>query len=89
MQEHASFMRRCFQLAEYGRGRVEPNPVVGSVVVCNGEIVSEGWHQAFGGPHAEVHAISGIPVEINKDSCTLYVNLEPCSHHGKTPLVQT
>lgn len=77
-------MQRCLELAAKGRGRVAPNPMVGCVIVRNGEIVSEGYHETFGGPHAEPNAISRVSDDILKES-TLYVNLEPCAHHGKTP----
>jgi diaminohydroxyphosphoribosylaminopyrimidine deaminase/5-amino-6-(5-phosphoribosylamino)uracil reductase len=68
-----------------GLGATASNPLVGSVIVSGGRIIGEGYHQQFGGPHAEVHAIRSVE---NKDllrSSVLYVNLEPCSHHGKTP----
>ncbi len=77
------FMSRALELAERGRGRVEPNPLVGAVVVRDGRIVGEGFHERFGGPHAEVNAIAAAG-----DACrgaTLYVTLEPCTHYGKTP----
>ena len=76
------YMRRCLQLAANGLGRVRPNPLVGCVVVKDGHIISEGYHQEYGHNHAERNAL------LRKgDYCgaTLYVNLEPCSHHGKTP----
>ena len=78
-----NFMRIALDLAEKGRGRVEPNPLVGAVIVNNGEIVGQGYHEYFGGPHAEVNAIAAA-----EDMCkgaTLYVTLEPCTHFGKTP----
>ena len=81
-------MQRCMELAENGLGHVAPNPLVGSVIVHEGKIVGEGFHQAFGGPHAEVHAIRDAFHYITEDQlreATLYVNLEPCAHHGKTP----
>lgn len=79
------YMRRALQLAEYGRGSVSPNPLVGSVIVHNDLIIGEGWHREFGGPHAEVNAVSSVSdLGLLKES-TIYVNLEPCSHHGKTP----
>ena len=80
-------MQRCFQLARMGQGHVSPNPMVGCVVTnCAGEIVSEGYHQQYGGNHAERNALTAHGNE-GKDfsGCTLYVNLEPCSHYGKTP----
>jgi len=79
------YMMRCVELAEKGLGNVSPNPMVGCVIVHYGRIVGEGYHKEFGGPHAEVNAINSvINKELLKDS-TLYVNLEPCAHHGKTP----
>lgn len=80
-----AFMRRCLELAVLGSGAVSPNPMVGSVVVHDGRIVGEGWHERFGGPHAEVNAISSVPDPELLRKSTLYVNLEPCSHFGKTP----
>jgi diaminohydroxyphosphoribosylaminopyrimidine deaminase/5-amino-6-(5-phosphoribosylamino)uracil reductase len=85
MSDHHDFMRRCLVLAARGQTLVSPNPMVGAVVVYQGEIVAEGWHKAFGAPHAEPHALSVLPTEIPRKDCTLYVNLEPCAHFGKTP----
>lgn len=76
-------MQRALELAKRGEGHVEPNPMVGAVVVANGEIVGEGWHQQFGGPHAEVHALAAAGDRAR--GATLYVTLEPCCHTGKTP----
>jgi len=78
------FMRRCLQLAANGLGRVRPNPLVGCVVVKDGAVVSEGFHQKYGENHAERNALLRIDDETARGS-TLYVNLEPCSHYGKTP----
>lgn len=84
---HESYMQRCLQLARLGAGSVAPNPMVGCVVVYDNQIIGEGYHQHFGGPHAEVNAICSV--KENNRSClkraTLYVNLEPCAHYGKTP----
>ncbi|NTU58818.1 MAG: bifunctional diaminohydroxyphosphoribosylaminopyrimidine deaminase/5-amino-6-(5-phosphoribosylamino)uracil reductase RibD [Chlorobiaceae bacterium] len=78
-------MKRCLELGLKGEGRVAPNPMVGSVVVHRGRIIGEGWHERYGGPHAEVNAIGSVlETELLPES-TLYVNLEPCSHFGKTP----
>jgi diaminohydroxyphosphoribosylaminopyrimidine deaminase/5-amino-6-(5-phosphoribosylamino)uracil reductase len=77
------WMRRARELAERGRGRVEPNPLVGAVVVRDGRLAGEGWHERFGGPHAEVHALAAAGDAAR--GATLYVTLEPCCHHGKTP----
>lgn len=77
-------MRHAIQLAQRGLGAVEPNPLVGAVIVDDQlQLISEGWHQQFGGPHAEVHAIAAAGERAR--GATLYCTLEPCSHHGKTP----
>jgi diaminohydroxyphosphoribosylaminopyrimidine deaminase/5-amino-6-(5-phosphoribosylamino)uracil reductase len=76
-------MRRALVLAEKGRGLVHPNPMVGAVLVRGGRIVGEGFHQGFGSPHAEIEAIRAAGPRAT--GSTLYVNLEPCSHWGKTP----
>lgn len=78
------FMRRALGLAEKGRGLVEPNPMVGCVIVQDGQIVGEGFHERFGGPHAEVNAIASTG-GASLEGSTVYVTLEPCCHHGKTP----
>jgi diaminohydroxyphosphoribosylaminopyrimidine deaminase/5-amino-6-(5-phosphoribosylamino)uracil reductase len=76
------FMRRALELAERGAGQVWPNPKVGCVIVRDGGIVGEGWHQQFGGPHAEVHALAAAGDRAR--GATAYVTLEPCNHQGKT-----
>lgn len=76
------FMRRALQLAARGRGWVEPNPMVGCVLVRRGQVLSEGWHRRFGGPHAEVEALRRCAAAAG---ATAYVTLEPCCHTGKTP----
>ena len=76
-------MSRALELAERGRGCVEPNPLVGAVVVRDGQLVGEGWHQHYGEAHAEVNALAAAG-EAARDA-TLYVTLEPCCHRGKTP----
>ncbi len=76
------FMRRALELAARGAGRVWPNPKVGCVIVQRGTIVGEGWHEQFGGPHAEVHALAAAGEAAR--GATAYVSLEPCNHHGKT-----
>ena len=78
-------MRRCLQLANNGLGTTYPNPLVGSVVVHKDTIIGEGWHQRAGTLHAEVHAIAAVKDPQLLGDSTLYVNLEPCSHFGKTP----
>ncbi|MBL7979513.1 MAG: bifunctional diaminohydroxyphosphoribosylaminopyrimidine deaminase/5-amino-6-(5-phosphoribosylamino)uracil reductase RibD [Bacteroidetes Order II. Incertae sedis bacterium] len=89
MEVHAHWMQRCLALAKKGAGAVSPNPLVGCVLVSpENEVLAEGWHKRFGGPHAEVEAIySASQIHTNQllRSCTLYVNMEPCSHYGKTP----
>jgi diaminohydroxyphosphoribosylaminopyrimidine deaminase/5-amino-6-(5-phosphoribosylamino)uracil reductase len=79
------YMKRCLQLAEYGRGRVAPNPMVGAVVVYREKIVGEGFHRQYGEAHAEVNAIEAVDNPEYLKTATLYVNLEPCSQYGKTP----
>ena len=82
-QHDEIWMRRALELAERGRGFVEPNPLVGAVVVRDGVAVGEGWHQRYGGPHAEIFALEAAGEAAR--GATLYVTLEPCCHHGKTP----
>lgn len=77
------FMSRAFELAKLGEGKVNPNPLVGAVVVKNNKIIGEGYHKVFGGPHAEVIALEQAGE--NAKGADLYVTLEPCSHYGKTP----
>lgn len=81
------YMRRCLQLAANGLGRVRPNPLVGCVIVKDGRIVSEGYHQEYGHNHAERNALLRLETchGTSLQGTTLYVNLEPCSHYGKTP----
>jgi len=78
-------MQRCFQLAQNGLGKVAPNPMVGCVIVKDGRIIGEGFHIEHGGPHAEVNAIESVKDTSALKGATLYVNLEPCVHYGKTP----
>jgi diaminohydroxyphosphoribosylaminopyrimidine deaminase/5-amino-6-(5-phosphoribosylamino)uracil reductase len=87
MNPHETYMRRCFQIAENGLGQVSPNPLVGCVIVHDGKIISEGFHQKYGENHAERNAILRVETHgrASLQNSTLYVNLEPCSHHGKTP----
>jgi diaminohydroxyphosphoribosylaminopyrimidine deaminase/5-amino-6-(5-phosphoribosylamino)uracil reductase len=83
LPDDTHYLRRALQLAEEGRGYVEPNPMVGCVIVRGEEIVGEGFHEAFGGPHAEVQALQDAGTKAR--GSTLYVTLEPCCHQGKTP----
>ena len=85
IDNRALYMRRCLQLASYGKGFVAPNPMVGAVIVHNNRIIGESFHGKYGGPHAEVQAIASVKDEKLFKNSTLFVNLEPCSHYGKTP----
>ena len=77
------YMRMAIELAKRGAGAVNPNPMVGAVVVKNGKVIGEGYHKFFGGPHAEVYALEDAGKEA--EGAEIYVTLEPCSHYGKTP----
>ncbi|MBE0673460.1 MAG: bifunctional diaminohydroxyphosphoribosylaminopyrimidine deaminase/5-amino-6-(5-phosphoribosylamino)uracil reductase RibD [Bacteroidales bacterium] len=79
------YMQRCLELAEHGRGLTYPNPMVGSVIVSDGRIIGEGYHRKAGEDHAEVIAIESVADRSMLKEATLYVNLEPCSHYGRTP----
>lgn len=79
------FMRRALELAEWGRGCVSPNPLVGCVIVHEDRIIGEGWHREYGGPHAEVNAVNSVENQALLSESTVYVTLEPCAHWGKTP----
>lgn len=77
------FMRLALALARRGQGFVSPNPMVGCVIVKNNHVIAQGWHKKWGGDHAEINALKKI--KFQAQGATLYVNLEPCHHHGKTP----
>ncbi len=83
------YMQRCLQLASNGLGTTYPNPLVGSVIVKNDKVIGEGWHLKSGKPHAEVNAIANAKdygyTKADFENSTIYVNLEPCSHTGRTP----
>lgn len=83
--EEEKYIRRCIELAKNGLGNVSPNPMVGAVIVCDGKIIGEGYHIHCGEAHAEVNAIRSVKDESLLKHSTIYVSLEPCSHHGKTP----
>ena len=83
MNEHEYYMKKALQLALQGEGRTSPNPMVGCVIVNNGEIVGQSWHQKCGEPHAEVNAL--LEAGTRAQGADLYVTLEPCCHYGKTP----
>jgi diaminohydroxyphosphoribosylaminopyrimidine deaminase/5-amino-6-(5-phosphoribosylamino)uracil reductase len=79
------YMQRALELAALGTGSVSPNPLVGCVIVSQDTIIGEGWHQQYGGPHAEVNAVNAVTDFEKLKDATVYVTLEPCSHFGKTP----
>lgn len=82
---HEKYIQRCLQLAKKGIGTTRPNPSVGAVIVHNDKIIGEGFTSLYGGPHAEVNAINSVENQKLLKEATIYVTLEPCSHHGKTP----
>lgn len=82
---HEKFMHRCIDLARLGAGNTAPNPMVGSVIVYNDKIIGEGYHKKWGESHAEVNAINSVKDKDLLKYASIYVNLEPCAHHGKTP----
>ena len=90
MPSHEIYMQRCLDLAALGMGNVNPNPMVGAVIVHNDTVIGEGYHQQYGKAHAEVNAVNQVLAnftnadELLKES-TIYVSLEPCAHYGKTP----
>ena len=84
-QEDILNMERAFQLALNGRGSVSPNPMVGCIITKENSVIGEGWHQYYGGPHAEVNAIDSVQDKQLLRGATVYISLEPCSHFGKTP----
>ena len=85
MTSDEKYMLRCVELALLGKGNVAPNPMVGCVIVHEGNIIGEGWHQQFGQPHAEVNALNAVIDKKLLPQATVFVNLEPCCHSGKTP----
>lgn len=82
---HETYIQRCLQLAKNGIGTTRPNPSVGAVIVHENKIIGEGFTSPHGGPHAEVNAINSVQNQELLKEATIYVTLEPCSHHGKTP----
>ncbi len=84
-EQDERYMRRCLELARRGLGTTWPNPLVGAVIVHEGHIIGEGFHYRSGEPHAEVLAVRSVKDKELLKTSTLYVNLEPCSHHGRTP----
>ena len=85
MSSDEIYILRCLELAAKGLGKTRQNPMVGSVIVHDGKIIGEGYHIQYGQPHAEVNAINSVTDKSLLRESTLYVNLEPCSHYGKTP----
>lgn len=85
MKKNEIYINRCIELALKGAGKVSPNPMVGCVIVHKDKIIGEGYHKQYGGKHAEVNAIESVKDHTLLKESILYVNLEPCSHHGKTP----
>jgi len=85
MTDYTKYIRDCLLLAVKGMGTVEPNPMVGCVILHEGNIIGQGWHQNYGEAHAEVNAINSVADKSLLSESTLVVNLEPCSHTGKTP----
>ena len=87
MIDQQLYIRRCLQLARKGNGMTCPNPMVGAVLVHDGRVIGEGWHQQYGQAHAEVNCLDSVQPEdrILIPRCSMYVNLEPCAHQGKTP----
>ena len=85
MQNNEFYLNRCIKIAKKGIGKVSPNPLVGCVIINNNEIIGEGYHENYGDKHAEVNAINNVKNKDQLKTSTLFVNLEPCCHHGKTP----
>ncbi|MBR8534797.1 bifunctional diaminohydroxyphosphoribosylaminopyrimidine deaminase/5-amino-6-(5-phosphoribosylamino)uracil reductase RibD [Carboxylicivirga sediminis] len=85
LSQEEKYMQRCLQLAQMAEGNTYPNPMVGSVIVHEGKIIGEGYHRKAGEPHAEVNAVNSVKDQSLLCQSTLYVNLEPCAHYGKTP----
>lgn len=85
MSRDEIYMQRCLQLARLGLGKVQPNPMVGAVIVHNDCIIGEGYHHQYGEVHAEINAINSVGDKNLLRESTIYVSLEPCSHYGKTP----
>ena len=85
MNIHEKYLSRCLEIGANGLGYTAPNPTVGAVVTYEDRIIGEGFTSPFGGPHAEVRAIRSVQDPALLKKATLYVTLEPCCHHGKTP----
>jgi len=86
MEHDQEYMQMALKLAQRGIGSVEPNPAVGCVIAKGNQIIGKGWHRKFGAPHAEINALEDCKtIGVNPNGATMYVTLEPCCHHGKTP----
>ena len=85
METQEFYMQKCLELSLKGIGYVTPNPMVGSVIVYKGRVIGEGYHKNYGSDHAEVNAINSVEDKSLLQESTIYINLEPCSHFGKTP----
>ena len=85
MVQDEIYMQRAIELAQLGKSQVSPNPLVGAVITLNGQIIGEGWHKKYGTAHAEVNAVASVENKASLKEATIYVTLEPCAHHGKTP----
>lgn len=85
MENHELYIRRCIKIGKNGLGTTRPNPMVGAIIVHNDKIIGEGFTSPYGGSHAEVNAIKSVKNKALLKASTIYVTLEPCSHHGKTP----
>lgn len=85
MLRHQLYIQRCFELAQLANGKVTPNPKVGAVIVHDGKIIGEGYHQFPGGPHAEIDAFNSLKDKSLLPFCSMYISLEPCNNYGKTP----
>ncbi len=85
MNQDELFMRHAVQLAKKARGKTSPNPMVGAVITKNGQIIGEGYHKKAGLPHAEIEAMNSVKNKDDLTGATIYVNLEPCNHFGRTP----
>jgi len=85
MNDDQKFMHRCLELSSLGWPKCRPNPMVGAVIVFDNEIIGEGYHEKYGQGHAEVNAIDSVKDKSLLKQSTLFVSLEPCSHHGLTP----
>ncbi len=85
MKQEEKYMQQVFELARKGAGKVNPNPLVGCLIVKNDTIIGKGWHHEYGKAHAEKNAIDSVNDKNTLTGSTVYVNLEPCSHFGNTP----